>query len=181
MTSNAKDDKPKSTTKTVESREKAKDEKKTVDLVKQEPPAVINEDSSKSEEKMPVQTNAVQQEETQLKVPFPQPEDVSPLEDISGQEGDLEDGKAESISDEDPAVVVDENTDEVGNLDRDVNVPMMNEGMEPEPSVDPIDDLNLENTEEQMEDDIELTDQNNSDIGSLAAGDEPADVLSNDI
>ena len=181
VTSNAKDDKPKSTTKTVESREKAKDEKKTVDLVKQEPPAVINEDSSKSEEKMPVQTNDVQQEETQLKVPFPQPEDVSPLEDISGQEGDLEDGKAESISDEDPAVVVDENTDEVGNLDRDVNVPMMNEGMEPEPSVDPIDDLNLENTEEQMEDDIELTDQNNSDIGSLAAGDETADILSDDI
>ena len=130
---------------------------------------------------MPVQTNDVQQEETQLKVPFPQPEDVFSSEDISGQERDLEDGKVEPIPNEDPAVVVDENTDEVGTLDRDVNVPVINEGTEPEPSVDPIEDLNMENTEEHMEDDADLTDQNNVDTGSLDAGDEPADVLSDDI
>ena len=165
----------------VESREKAKDEKKTVDTVKQEPPVVINEDSSKSEEKIPVQTNDVQQEETQSQVPLPQPEDVSPSEDISVQEGDLEAGKAEPIPDEDPAVVVDENTDEVGTLDRDVNVPVMNEGTEPEPSVDPIDELNSESAEEQMEDDADLIDQDNADTGSLGYGDEPADVLSDDI
>lgn len=182
VTSTAKDDKPKSTTKTVESPEKVKDEKKTVDVVKQEPPVVINEDSSKAEEDIPAQAKDVKKDEKPLQVAVPQAdEDVSPSKDISVPEGDLKVEEGDHLPAEEPTDTAAGDADEAGSCDQEENVPVMREDAEPDTSVVQVDEFDFENSEEKMEDDADLIDQDNTDTRSLEAGDEPSAVLDDDI